>query len=279
MLKNEKLGIPFLNPIYIQVLPGQDPFDEIMDIQKFIKDELSKTSIPELKGAKSFKFINYGRAQLVYVLNVEGDTLYTLIVNQPATRFGVGRDEFLNLEKLYRNNPNNVIKPLYYLNNSKRELYVTPYEYQARCLGVNYGGWGVWVPEPDYHFSLFNEDDKRIINICVIAMLINMYNSEIREGIGNIYLDGGDFMLPANFEKEKITEEAICNNLKLVAAREMLKIDLEEYIDILRYELLGMSEKHLILARRLRCPFTKEEIEVGINLGRSFIKQKILIRK
>lgn len=203
MSKNENLGIPNFNPVYIQVLPEQNFVDEIIDIHRFIKDEISKATIPELKGQKSFKFINYGMTQLVYVLSIDDKPLYTLIVNQLATRFGHGKEEFLNLENLHSGNPNNVINSLYCFNNSRREMYVTPYEYQARCLGVDEGGWGVWIPEPEYHFSLFNKDDKKIINTCAIAMLIKMYDGENGEGIANLYLDGGDFMLLANFEKKK----------------------------------------------------------------------------
>ena len=40
MSKNENLGIPNFNPVYIQVLPEQNFVDEIIDIHRFIKDEI-----------------------------------------------------------------------------------------------------------------------------------------------------------------------------------------------------------------------------------------------
>ena len=73
-------------------------------------------------------------------------------------------------------------------------------------LGIHdFGPWYVeLLPEPEYHFETFNENDRKIINSTMIAMLIKLYDEEINS---------------------------------------------------------------IVIGKKLRQPFTEEEIETGIKMG------------
>ena len=89
----ESLGIPNFGPWYVQLLPDQDPFKELNNMFKFIKSIISNKSIPEFNSDNiSVQFINYGKTQLVFVATVDDTNQYTLLVNQPATKYGIGKN-------------------------------------------------------------------------------------------------------------------------------------------------------------------------------------------
>ena len=263
----ESLGIPNYGPWYIESKDKNNVIEEMFQINDFIKNAINKKDIEIFKGNKKIEFINYGRTQLVFVLHVD-DRLYTLLVNQPDTKYGVGKKEFLNLLKLNEENPDNVIKPLYYFCNEQQELYVTPYIYQARCIGVNTNSWGIWIPEPEYHFENFT---KELSNICTImvALLIKYYDEQTHEGLSKIRLDGGDFMLDKDIDTKEYTVENILKHIKLIAARDKVSMSLDEYIKTLKDELTNhIDENNLkILGKKLRCPVDIIDIEKGIKLG------------
>ncbi len=158
----EALGIPSSGYEYMKVSSEysdlESKINEFMDIRNFLIEVANSSNIPEFQGKdKRLQFINYGDTQLVYVLSV-GDRKYTMLLGQPATEFGVVRKEYENLKALGKNNKQNVVVPMQYFKDEKdkRELYVTPYLYQARCVGVEEKEWGTWIPEPVYHFKEFS---------------------------------------------------------------------------------------------------------------------------
>lgn len=263
------LGIPNFGPWYVELLPEQNITEELINISKFVKSIISNKNIPEFNSNDiNIQFINYGKTQLVFVVTVDNSKQYTLLINQPATKYGVGKNEFDNLNKLNQMDSELVIKPMYYFENGNYELYITPYYHQARCVGVETTQWGIWIPEPEYHFETFNENDRKIINSTMIAMLIKLYDDENNKGIANCRLDGGDFMLLKGYENNEISCDNIIKHLKLIAARELVPISLDDYINRIRIELANNEEiNSIVIGKKLRQPFTEEEIETGIEMG------------
>ena len=272
--KNDSLGIPNYGTWYLETLPEQNEVEEFLQINEFIKSVAQTNTVPEFQGReKRLQFINYGRTQLVFVLTVDEKRQYALLVNQPAAKTGVGKTEFRNLMRLSKNNSENVIKPLYYFkdkNNVKRELYVTPYYYQSRCIGIESREWGMWVPEPIYHFKEFSQEEREVINASMVALLIKLYDDEKKWGVSECRLDGGDFMLEKGVEKTKFNFEEVSKRMKLIAARSLISMGLEEYIDGLKQELSGNlsdDEKKVIIGKNIKSPMLMEEIEKGIEWG------------
>lgn len=269
MDKNEALGIPNYGPWYFSIKDGQHIAVEIVKTHKFMQDVIEgSNNVPEFQGEKDIKFINYGDTQLVYVLTVNGNKQYTLLVNQPHTEFGTGKREFDNLSLLNKNN-HNVIRPFFYAENGERELYATPYSYQARCVGIEKTEWGMWVPEPEYVFKEFTDSERQIINSSMVAMLVQLYDARRKLGLAECRLDGGDFMLEKGFEEQELSCDSILQKMKLIAARKLIYIGFDEYIEKLKAELSGKEKgPNIILGKKLVNPMTEEEIEKGILLGK-----------
>ena len=272
-LSLESLGIENYGEWYIRHLPEQNEKEEFKKVNDFISEFISKTDIEEFKGKKDIKFINYGDTQLVFVITINEEKQYALLLNQPKTEAGQGLEEYNNLINLNKNHPDIVIKPLkYYVSpsNPQQELYITPYYFKARCVGVNEKDWGIWIPEPEYHFKDFNQIERKIINKCMIALVVKLYDEKNKKGISKWRFDGGDFMLLKGFEKEEINEENILKKLLLISARKLITIELNEYIDKMKIELkngLKEEDEKIIIGKNLRCPFSEEEIEEGIKFG------------
>ena len=279
--KDEELGILSSGYEYMRVLPSQEGLQErikeFLEIRDFLLEVANSKQIPEFQGKnKRLQFINYGDTQLVYVLTV-GDRKYTLLVGQPSTEFGVVKKEYENLKILGKSNRENIIVPIYYCEdrNNHRELYVTPYLYQARCIGVEDREWGIWVPEPEYHFQEFSQEDRRVINSSMIAILVKCFDDKNNLGIGACRLGGGDFILEKGFEDEKMTYENILKRMKLIAARESLPITLEEYVNKIKEEFSKRTyyrteeerDKSVLINQKGRTPMSLEEIHNGIELG------------
>ena len=281
LLSEEPLGINNYGEWYMRILPEQNDVEEFTKVNKFVTKFCYTNDIKELQGNKRHcKFINYGDTQIVFVFTVEESKQYALLVNQPKTPAGQGLEEYNNLINLNKNNPEIVIKPLkYYVDSSnpQQELYITPYYFQARCVGVNTKEWGIWIPEPQYYFRDFNEIEKRVINKCMIALMIKLYDEKNKKGISKWRLDGGDFMLLKGFEDDEINEENIIKRLKMISARKLINIELNEYIEKMKIELRNKvkdGDEKVIIGKNLRCPFTEEEIEEGIKLGMKLREKK-----
>ena len=77
-------------------------------------------------------------------------------------------------------------------------------------------------------------------------------------------------MLLKGFENDEINEENIIKRLKMISARKLITIELNEYIEKMKIELkngIKDGEEKIIIGKNLRCPFSEEEIEEGIKLG------------
>ncbi len=270
-MAKEALGIPNFGPHYLNVLPGQIDIVELIKTVGFVTSFVENGDIKEFIGDHvDVRFINYGSTQLVFVVEVD-DRKYTLLVNQPATSYGVGKKEYDNLTELSKVNPDLVVRPIHYHEDGERELYMTPYYYQSRCIGVEYNDWGVWKPEPEYHFSNFNDKERLIINSSMVASLIKLYNGK---GLSKVRLDGGDFTLLKCYDKLDLSYDNVLNSIRLIAARDMVDISLDDYIELLKNELLnsGINE-YTILGKKPRQLITEKEIDSGIELGMKLRKK------
>lgn len=278
IIYEEALGIPDIDVEYMKYLPEHNCLKEVIEIRDMIKDVATSKAISEFQnGEKKVQFINYGETELVYVLKV-GDKKYTLLVGQPATPFGVVKREYDNLKLLHKVSPENVIAPMQYFCNkqTQKELYITPYLYQARCISSEEGEAGVFIPEPDYHFEKFSPDEKGIINSCMIAVLVKMFDKKRNLGVASCHIgEGGDFILEKGFEQEAFTYENILKRMKLIAARELVSMELGEYITRIKeefskityYETEEQRDKSIIINHKSRLVMSQEEIENGILLG------------
>lgn len=261
--------------------PNQESLEErlhrFQEICKFLVETSDSNLIPEFQGKdKKIQFINYGDTELVYVLTV-GERKYTMLLGQPCIQFGTVKKEYENLRLLEKKGKQSVVVPIQYFKDekSKQELYVTPYLHQARCIGVDEKEWGVWIPEPTYHFREFTKLERSIINSSMIAMLIKLFDDKNHLGIGECRIGGGDFMLEKGFENETVTYENILKRLKLISARELIPMSLEEYVNKLKEEFLQRTyykthnerNKTIIINQKARAPMSLDEIQNGIELG------------
>ena len=272
------LGIGMVNPMYIEVNELQDKDYEYGKIRKFLKKYMAEYA--SKKGIDSnelqLEFINYGKTELVYVLTEKNGERVTILTKQPVVEFGKVKQEAQNLKELKKVDKS-VVAPIDYYRFGDQELYVTPYINQARCVASD-GSWGMYIPEPFYRFEGFTREQEQVVNSCMIAKLVSLYNFEKGQGIASCKLGGGDFMLPKGWEKETPTIQGTLKNLYLIAAREMLDCSFEEYLDIIRSEFsrrtINENQDDLLLNLRGRVPMQMEDIENGIELGKQIIEKR-----
>lgn len=85
-------------------------------------------------------------------------------------------------------------------------------------------------------------------------------------------------MLPKGWEEYEPTIENTLNELYLIAAREKVKCSFDEYISIIRDEFsratIDENQENLIINLRGRVPMQIEDIESGIELGKTIIYDK-----
>ena len=254
------MGIENYGPWYFYVKDNQNKQEEMVKINMFIANFIHNN----YSNYKSLTFINYGRYELVYVMELEDGKKYTLLVKQPSVEYGLVRQEYANLGKLA--NDNKVIKPLKYCTDGEHELYVTQYIEQARCIGVETSSWGVWVPEPNYHFRNFSKEEQIIVTTTMVSMLVKNFDEENNLGISKIRLDGGDFILRKGYE-DYIDYKSIAKNIELIAARDMVNMSLDCYVNYLMDELTTNTESTVVVGRKLRKTLNKVDVADGILLG------------
>ena len=271
----EKLGIGHYGSLFLDVNHEQDKENELIFIQNFILDFIQKNDFSELKNKKyDYEFINYGDTELVFVIKTEDSKYYTMLINQPSTKKDIVKNEYNNLNKFSKSNKF-VIKPLYYFEKGDKALYLTPYIYQARCIASKNNNFGLYVPEPIYHFTEFNDHERKIVNAAMIANVIKLYNEKESLGLCDIKFGGGDFILEKEWDNESKNIDNTLKRMKLIAARNQIKISFEDYLNLLRKELVQRTyyynkkdrDKNILLNLKARLPMTKEEIEEGIALG------------
>lgn len=272
------IGIGMIDPMYIETNEIQDKDYEYKKIAKFLKIYMEQYATKKNIDVSDLKleFINYGKTELVYVLTEPSGERVTILTKQPAVEFGKVKQEALNL-KVLKQIDDSVVAPIDYYKFGDQELYVTPYINQARCIG-SYGTWGMYIPDPYYRFESFTKEQEKIVNTCMIAKLVSLYNFEKKQGISSCKLGGGDFMLPKGWEIEPPTIENTLNSLYLIAARDMIDCSFEEYLDIIRSEFaritINENQENLLLNIRGRVAMKIEDIESGIRLGSEIIEQR-----
>lgn len=273
----ENMGIGLITPMYIEVNKNQDKNDEYKKITKFLKKYLeyyakkNNLLIEDL----DIDFINYGKTELVYVMTDKNGKKLTLLVKQPALKLGKVYEEMQNLLELNEKDKN-VIAPIDYFQLGDQELCVTPYIKQARCI-ASYCSWGVYIPEPYYRFERFSKEQEQVVNACMIAKIISLYDFEKQEGLSNCKLDGGDFMLHKDWEKKKPTIEDTLNQLYLIAARKKVKCSFKRYLELIKNESLKVNvnaKKSNLVINLSEIPMNVEDVEKGINIGKEIIKFK-----
>lgn len=274
----EPLGIGLINPYYIETNELQEKVYEYKKIDKFLNKyksiyaEDNRLNVDEL----SVDFINYGKTELVYVLTEPTGKKVTVLTKQPAVEFGKVKQEADNLTQLNKVDEN-VVAPIDYYKFGDQELYVTPYINQARCV-ASFNQWGMYVPEPYYRFENFTREQEQVVNTCMIAKLVSLYDFNNQEGIANCKIGGGDFMLPKGWENETPTIENTLNNIYLIAAREKINCDFDEYLDIIRDEFsretINEDQESLKINLRGRVAMDVNDIENGIELGKQIIEER-----
>ncbi len=277
--ENSNISIGHLDTHYIEINEIQDKNDELKKIERFlnkyVEKYVQKTNID--KRNIEVEFINYGKTELVYVLNLPNNEKITLLVKQPSVKFGQVKQEAMYLSEL-KNKDNMVVAPIDYFEYGDYELYATPYINQTRCV-ASLTSWGMYVPEPYYRFVPFNEEQEKVVTSCMISKLVSLYDFDNNEGICECKLGGGDFMLPKGWELEPPTIENTLPNLYLIAAREKINCSFEDYLDLIREEFskttINKNQNDLFINKRARVPMSLEDIEAGIELGKKNIKAKL----
>ncbi len=271
--EKEKLGIYDNGFVYHSVGKHQNQVDEFLKTEDFLKWVIENNPSVFDKHA-NISFINYGDTELVYVVD-ESCYKRTLLVGQPCTHFGTVRKEYENLNMLAKTNPDLVVCPTNYFNNAYREAYLTPYIYQARCIASSEEGYGAYVPDPSYDFVPYSEEDTYIICKSMIANLILLYNQDENLGLASCKIGGGDFILEKEYDKEAHTIENTLKRMHLIAARELITIDLTAYINLIRnefsqttyYKNIQERNPSILINHKNRIPMTRDAIEDGICLG------------
>ena len=264
MFSKEPLGINDADFIYYELDTDQKVLEEMIETYNFFTidfhDHLKQNYPNYYTENIKIKFINWGHMEIVYVLD-NGKEKYTLLMGQPKLEYGKIKNEYENLKILSQNNNNNIVKPLlYYANpNNHREVYMTPYYYQARCISYLDEKLGIYVPEPDYHFEEFKEDDKDVIEEVITAKIISLYNLTTHIGLDKFRVSSGDFILRKGFEDTINNVNSVFNDMKVIAARKLVNMSLDDYINLI-YERL---EK-----------FDSKNIDKGIELGFSKVKKR-----
>ena len=267
------LGIFDDGYVYHILQKGQNKDQEFLKTQNFLNWVINDHPDLFSKSAK-VKFINYGDTQLVYVIDDQGYKR-TLLVGQPQVKLKTVKTEYENLLKLYQINPDLVVCPTNYFCNGQREAYLTPYIYQARCIASSHYGYGSYVLEPTYHFKKYSVDDAYMICKIIIANLISLYNTEQQLGIASCKIGGGDFILEKGYDQIPHTTQNTLNNIHLIAAREFIKCDSIEYINLLKIEFsqvtyyndISLKDPNILINHKNRFAMSNEAIEDGIRLG------------
>jgi len=275
----QNMGIGMMCSAYVFVRDGQDLWAEYSKIVNFVQSYVLKYAENKGKGIENFslEFINYGRTQIVYVLTDKqtGEKI-TILAKQPVVEYGKIAQEATYLSELNMVD-SSVVAPIDYFCDGEQELYVAPYIEQARCVASD-KKWGMYVPEPFYRFEDFTNEQERIVNACMIAKLVSLYDFNKNHGVGACKLGGGDFMLPKGWEMIKPTFENTFDKLYLIAAREMIECSFDDYLDILRTEFsrvtINENQEDLKLNVRGRVAMNLKDIEKGIEMGKQIIAQR-----
>ena len=269
-VESNSIGMNDNHAIYHKINRNQSLVQETKKSITFIKRILNELGLKEC----NVEFINYGDTELVYVIKNGNNIKSTLLLSQPWLEKDVLKKEYNNLLTLKNICPKLVISPTQYFEWNNREAYLTPYYYQARCIATDYN-YGVYIPEPYYRFESFSSEDSYLISKIIVASLIKLFDEKNNLGLASCKIGGGDFILEKGFDNLPHTETNAINNIHLTAARNLINIDLKEYIKLLRKELVQRTyynseeyrDKSILINLKNRAPMSIEAIEDGIDLG------------
>lgn len=270
-------GIGEINPFYIMCNPFLDTRKIYESIYSFILSYKKKYIVEHNLNEEDVdvKFINYGDIELVYLLEDKKNNIdYTLLVKQPDVIHGFVKKEHDNLIELSKR-ADFVVAPIDYYCNEECELYVTPYIPYARCIATD-NVWGMYVPEPYYRFEKFTDDQESIVNTCIIAKLVSLYDFNKRKGIAACRIGGGDFMLKQGWENEELTIKNTLDSLYLIALRNTIDCEFEEYLNLIRKEFSNPLIVYLDAKINTNNMVKIKEIDLknGIELGCKMINYK-----
>lgn len=267
-------GIGIMSPFYIMDSPFTDKIKLYESLYDFIisyKEKYMKENNLSSKDI-SIKFINYGFTELVYLLeDIKNNKEYTLLVKQPEIPYGLVKSEHDNLINLAKTE-SCVVAPIDYYSDEQNELYVTHYIPYARCI-ANDERWGIYIPEPYYRFKCFTDEEESIVNSCMIAKLVSMYDFKNKEGIASCQIGSGDFMLKQGWENEKLSISNTLDSLYLISLRNKVNCEFEEYITLVRNEfsIPTYGDFDIIINKQNRLEMKMDDIKQGIELGRRLI--------
>ncbi len=259
--------------------------DEYVNLKLFLqeyKNHYAKQNGVSNK-AVNIRFINWGMEAQFFVLSCKKELL-TLLVGQPRIKFGTIKHQ-AKLLSHFNKIDSLVVAPVeYFASNSnvyKKELMVTPYVYQARCISTVDQNLGVYVPEPKYHFSTFSTQAQSVVKSCMIAKLISCYDVKNNVGLGDVQVFSGDFILDKSYKQTNNYTQTL-NKLSLIACRKTVKCRLEEYINLIKSEFVVNSRqgtsllgnKKFKINTNLDSPLSLAEVEKGIKLGLAIRKER-----
>ena len=212
-------------------------------------------------------FMNYGNMQLVYLATLADRVRLAVLVNQPHTPLGSVKKEFKNLKRVVKIDPRFVVEPFAYFSRPSKghELYVAEYVENAMCI-AHLDAHGVYDPLPNYHFEPFSQDMGDAVNSSMVALLVNYHSRGC--GLAKTQVSGNDFVLTRGFRKDD--PSTVQPNIRLIAARDFIKIGFKDYLDLLRKEFLIGTDRDndsVQINVRSKLPMTSEQIENGIELG------------
>lgn len=219
-------------------------------------------------------FINWGNVELIYLANLGREGRVVTSINQPHVEKGRIKTEYENLQRLFELNPGRVVEPLAYFSDDHHELYASEYVDRARCIFSGKGRpWGMFTPEPFYHFEGFSEEVTHAVTSSMIALLVALYDQERGQGIAKTQLAGDDFILTRDFDPRDTS--SVLPNMKLIAAREMIEEPFEVYVDRVSKEFgIGTHYTHswvvegiIKVNAKSGLPMTPRAIAEGIDLG------------
>ena len=124
--------------------------------------------------------------------------------------------------------------------------------------------------------------DREVVNTCMIANLVRLYDDENKQGLGACKIGGGDFILDKSWDTSTKDIDDTLESMKLIAAREMVQMSFDDYLQQLLtefsertyYRNIEDRDPNILINHKNRIPMTFEEIGEGIELGKSLRKVK-----
>ncbi len=294
----EKLGIPTTEKDFIKIVNSPVYYEplrkglKLIDIEykvlQSVKNQVAEwfEEIYLRTGEKAdIQFINYGDTELVFVASF-GEKKYTMLVSQPTVPRGKVKQEVELLKKYARIRKSVVVAPLAYYpvihpyNDEKndyfysffKEAYITPYHMQASCVASEPGGFGIYVPEPEYHFEKFTDKESEMVCSCMIAQLIYLYDDKTKAGISACKLGGGDFILTKDWDRENLSAVDTLQCMKLTTVREEVHCTFNDYVALVRDEFSRQTitdhSGSSLINHKAMVGIKPAVIEKGVKLGK-----------